>query len=343
MANPPSWAVVSTMDEAPELTVAFAAYHLDLGASAVHIFLDRPDDPAADLLAQLPNCHVTLCTDAHWHDTAGKERPYMHTHRQSTNANLAFARNSADWLFHIDADEYLCPLGDWLTELATMPADHYFRVMNVERVRLARAPRAVDLFEGPFLRRLDETETTFLGADAAFYKNGFTGHSVGKSAVRRGDKMRLSIHRPRMKRGPRPRKTPPKRIAAQLALLHFEDITPLAWAFKRVRRMVRDAGSATPLKSSGHRQAQVDWLTAHAATGREAMAFFQKLCVLDATREAQLRAIDGLHDLTIDVQGALDRQCPQLNIDISPERFDAWLWETKGEMLEAYGFEKGAL
>ncbi|WP_420862690.1 glycosyltransferase family 2 protein [Algirhabdus cladophorae] len=343
MSSAPKWSVVATVDEAPELTVAFVAYHLDLGAHEVFIFLDRSDDPVAAVLAQMDRCYVVACDGDHWVRAGKAQRPYQHTHRQSTNANLAFAQSTADWLFHIDADEYLYPMGDWLDEMARVPKGHYLRVFNVERVRLAANPEPEHLFEGPFLRKLDAQESQLLGAEAQFYHEGFSGHSVGKSAAPVGAKMRLSIHRPRLTKGPRPRPTPPKRVARAVTLLHFEDITPLAWTFKRVRRMIRNAGSDKPLKSSGHRQAQIDWLAAHAPTGAEAMAFYRRLCVIEADRATALRQIDALYDLELDVQGALDRVCPQLKVDISPARLDAWLWATKGDMLAQYGFKKGAL
>ena len=39
----PSWAVVATVSEPAALLTAFAAHHLDLGAAAVHLYLDTPN------------------------------------------------------------------------------------------------------------------------------------------------------------------------------------------------------------------------------------------------------------------------------------------------------------
>jgi len=89
---------VATVNEPAQLGLAFAAYHLGLGAQEVFIFLDTPDPEAEALLKDLPGCHVTVTDDAYWAANPDGHRVPRHITRQMRNAHKAYADGTVDWL-----------------------------------------------------------------------------------------------------------------------------------------------------------------------------------------------------------------------------------------------------
>ena len=71
----PTWGIVATVDEPPQLVAAFAAHYLALGASEIRLYLDRPDPAAQHLLGRLAGVHVTVCNDQHWAENPPGRRP----------------------------------------------------------------------------------------------------------------------------------------------------------------------------------------------------------------------------------------------------------------------------
>lgn len=69
------------------------------------IFLDAPDPALAARLAH-PRVTFHQCDDAHWTGAPDKART-THQRRQAHNATRAYRRSTADWLLHIDVDEFL--------------------------------------------------------------------------------------------------------------------------------------------------------------------------------------------------------------------------------------------
>ncbi|WGW02583.1 glycosyltransferase family 2 protein [Tropicibacter oceani] len=102
------WGLVSTIKAPLPAIARFAAHHLDLGADALHIYLDAPDPDTAAFLARHPKIHVTRCDDAYWQET-GRARMPEHQRRQAYNATrcLRAVKDDLDWLGHIDVDEFL--------------------------------------------------------------------------------------------------------------------------------------------------------------------------------------------------------------------------------------------
>lgn len=104
----PKWGVVATI-KAPTIDVLnFAAYHLELGASEIAIFLDDCNPETAKALAENPKIRCVLTDEAHWQNTIGR-RPKKHQVRQVRNASYYYRRaQHLDWVAHIDVDEFLC-------------------------------------------------------------------------------------------------------------------------------------------------------------------------------------------------------------------------------------------
>ena len=99
---------------------AFATYHLDQGANAVHLYLDAPSPDLAQFLAKNPNVRVTACTPEWW-ATQKKPRHRTHQLRQSWVATHCYHNAHLDWLAHIDIDEFLLPTDDIAHSLAEIP------------------------------------------------------------------------------------------------------------------------------------------------------------------------------------------------------------------------------
>lgn len=311
------WAVVATVDEPPVLVQCFAAWHLALGAAQVFLYFDRPDDPAADLLAQMAGVSVLRCDARYW---AGA-RPARHQIRQTRNANHAYARCTADWLLHCDADEFLWPDGDVAAALALCGADcDAASVPVAERVYHGTGG---DIFAGVFRRPFagpPARGAALFGADYALTGRGLTGHAHGKAFARARRDLVLSIHRPR------PRAGLQVQPIAGVALLHFDGLTPLQWVLKLWRKAADHArGGIAP---SPHRQAQLDALAADHGVG---WALHDRLKRADPALLAALRR----RDLLLAPPFAPAAVLPQPP-DLSPQAYDRTLRARYGADFPAF-------
>ena len=104
------WGLVTTLKAPLREAARFAAHHLELGAHALHLYLDAPEPDTVAFLGRHPRIHITQCTDGWWREI-GKPRPEAHQLRQAHNATRALrdTAGTLDWLGHIDVDEYLLP------------------------------------------------------------------------------------------------------------------------------------------------------------------------------------------------------------------------------------------
>lgn len=236
----PTWAVVATVDEPAPLVLAFAAWHLSLGASEVHLFLDRADAETEAGLARLPGCRVTVCDDAFWAASERRKRPALHVWRQGQNARLAYGITGADWLLHLDADEFVRDASGVLTELAEAPAEAVcMQLMVAERVW---APGTDDgsLFGGIFRHAMPDFASVgsqVHGDYAAFFRDGLTGHKAGKALVRTGLDIEMGIHVPVGHRpGPALKTT---------RMLHFDGLTRLHYMIKLLQRAHEKPGASS--------------------------------------------------------------------------------------------------
>jgi hypothetical protein len=146
------WGTVSTI-RAPLADIArFVAFHLDLGAAEVHIYLDRPDVKTAAFFAAHPAVKITQCTDEYW---AGKPIKARNTHqlRQVFNASRCYRNSGLDWLAHIDVDEFILAPDGVATMLGDIPADAAF-----VRLRPAEMLAQPDPWSGPSHFKLTRQE-----------------------------------------------------------------------------------------------------------------------------------------------------------------------------------------
>lgn len=311
------WAVVATVDEPPVLVQCFAAWHLALGAAQVFLYFDRPDDPAADLLAQMAGVTVVRCDARYW---AGA-RPARHQVRQTRNANHAYACSGADWLLHCDADEFLWTRGDVAPALALCGHDCDAAIVPVaERVYHGAGG---DIFAGVFRRPFAGTPArgaALFGPDYALTGRGLTGHAQGKVFVRTGRDLVVAVHRPR------PRADLQLCPMIGVDLLHFDGLTPLQWVLKLWRKAADHArGGIAP---SPHRQAQMDALAIDHTRG---VALHDRLKRGDHALLAALRRRNLLLAPRFDPAASLPKRP-----DLSPRSYDRALRARYGADFPAF-------
>ncbi len=325
--NTSTWAVVATVDEPPMLVAAFLAWHLSLGASEIVLYFDRPDDPAADLVAPLDRVRAIRCDAAHWAQL-GKHRPDKHQVRQVVNATQTYQTIAADWLFHCDADEFLwapqtvaacLDAADETTDCVVVPVAE--RIYHHEMTTKS----AFDgVFRRPFAGKPAMGRRLF-GDAYALTQRGLTGHAIGKSFLRRGRPLTPSIHRPKPVASA---ELAVERTQA-LELLHFDGLTPLHWVYKILRK-VNAVAHHNGQAPSPHRQRQSDALLADPSA---AFALHDRLKRVDGACLHQLAALDLLLEVDFSPDGAISNVFPGLDIALLPKDVDDWIWAHKSALI----------
>ncbi|GHG79365.1 glycosyltransferase family 2 protein [Pseudodonghicola xiamenensis] len=189
-----SWGIVSTIKAPRDEVLAFAAYHLELGAQRLYIHLDAPDPDTFDTLKAHPKIRVFSCDDAYWR-RQGVRRPAKHQARQTFNATRIHRRKAeVDWLIHMDVDEFLWPDRPVDQRLAQLPA-----TTLCARVRPVEVLAGGDgtSFKGfiPAGPARDATVARLYPRFGTFVKGGFLSHLAGKLFVRTGlSDLTVKIH-----------------------------------------------------------------------------------------------------------------------------------------------------
>lgn len=203
-AKTPTWGVVCTTN-APLLEVArFVAYHLEIGAKHVYIYLDAPDQDVSALLSDHPQVTLTVCDAAYWKKN-GKNRPDAHQLRQTFNATQALKRahEHVHWLGHIDTDEFILSSRKLTTVLKSVPKDLAgVRLYPAEALAVGTVGQLPKHFklrttgDGVPPSAVTEVYPTF----GSYVRGGFLSHLAGKVFARTGQgNLRLAIHRLRIK------------------------------------------------------------------------------------------------------------------------------------------------
>ncbi|MEL7163836.1 MAG: glycosyltransferase family 2 protein [Pseudomonadota bacterium] len=189
-----TWGIASTILAPAEQILRFAAYHLELGAHRVHIFLDNGNADAYRALKAHPKIRVRVCDDAHWRKLGGP-RPKKHQVRQSVNATQAYCRSAdVDWLIHMDVDEFLVPQQRLDKRLSAAPSTtQYLRCRPTEALAGGDGTAfKAFISPGPNRQRLVETLYPTFGRHL---RGGFMSHVAGKIFLRTGlPDIELRIH-----------------------------------------------------------------------------------------------------------------------------------------------------
>ncbi len=299
-----SWAIATTCRDLPEVVQAFVAHHVEAGASEIHLFFDDPEDPAFEMVAPLPQVRAVRCDAAHW-AARGGGRPEDHRRRQSHNANQARKSSRADWIGHIDIDEFVSSVMGFGAYLDTVPEEsETLRLLPAEKIFTVvpadDGPELAGPFKRPFERR-GGLERAIWGARGAVLKQGFLGHVLGKTFVRRGSRGRFAIHQ--FKRDGAGVGGVVEGAAAQL--LHFFPFGYAAWREKFTRRLSMPGylDDLPPEEQARYRLLE----EADSAGEDAARALFADLCVFGPERLEMLERAGCLLDPAIDLHGAVAR------------------------------------
>jgi len=196
-AGKTTWGIVTTIKAPLPAIARFVAYHLDLGAAEIHIFLDQPVPEANRFFASVPQVRITQCDEVYWSHLPEKAK-IAHQLRQAFNATRTYRDSSLQWLAHIDVDEFILTQTPVSDLLATVPAD-----CAALRLRPAELLAQPSPFTGPSTFKLPRAASDrSKGALARIYPNfgvfvpdGFLSHSAGKVMARTGlPDMRLGVH-----------------------------------------------------------------------------------------------------------------------------------------------------
>jgi len=214
---------VSTILDTPANVRRFVADNLAMGVDHMVVFLDDPSAHEQDQVAdELSRHRQVTCVPAGRGWWAG-DRPKGLNVRQRINANVALDLLAdmpwAQWLFHVDGDEVVAldrevlaavPAGAdavWLT-----PLECVSRFEATERATL-------------FKRLLDDDDLNLLHTlgllSVPTNKAYFHGHVLGKSGVRPGSGLRLTLHDSVTTSG----ELVPRQEDARLRVLHYDAIS----------------------------------------------------------------------------------------------------------------------
>jgi len=241
----PRWGVAATVQAPVPQVLAFAAHHLDLGASRVWLHFDDPDDPAADILAGQRQITVIRC-DAAWWAGFGK-RPDTHQERQIKNITRITRKAQLDWIGHFDVDEFLTSSIPVAQALADLPADRL--ILRVEPWEALHDPALPDdiFIACHFRRQLPEamahSSAALYGPQGPLLDKGMLSHTVGKCFFRTGQKdMVARIHGARIKG----EHVVGGRFHPDMALLHFHAQDRAAWLARLPFRLSKGAYQYRP-------------------------------------------------------------------------------------------------
>ncbi|WP_163851005.1 glycosyltransferase family 2 protein [Pseudooceanicola aestuarii] len=313
------WGVVTTIRASLADTLAFAAWHLELGAHRIYLHLDDPDDPAFDLLKAHPRLRPLRCDVAYWQRLAGR-RPAKHQLRQTRNATRIYNRPAeVDWLAHIDGDEFLVPDRPVADILADLPATcHAARLRPMEGLpRPEGAPAIAPLhrFKSFALdppTRHAQTEAIY-PSFGRWLNGGFLSHVAGKLFVRPGlTGAEFRIHNLLTDQGRNPGQQEVPQL--RLAHLHYRD-----WADWRARldfRLNRGAYRAELQPARPNDPAAMtlhDLLAGLAREEGEAglRRFYDEVCPDTPDLRDRLLSQGQLREAVLDLAGATARQFPQ--------------------------------
>jgi hypothetical protein len=236
----PGWAIVSTVKAPEEKVLAFVAHHLSLGAARIFLYFDDPDDPAQTAVAHHQRVTATRCTGSYWADRGGRHE--RHQNRQSRNARDAYERCTADWLSHIDVDEFLyCPRP--VAEiLAEIPPE--VLVAKMEPFEAMHDPSLPDdiytacTFRGALRHDNWKLRWRALGKYREFNRDGLLSHANGKVIFRTGIRHLSPRLHSVMRKGVR---VPTPEWHPEMKLLHFHAQDRQAWLDALPFRLTRGA------------------------------------------------------------------------------------------------------
>jgi glycosyltransferase involved in cell wall biosynthesis len=230
--------IIATIKAPLRETICFVNYHLNLGIDGIILFLDDPQDPAAEALSDYIRVHAIKCDNAYW-TSRRIEVPATSVLRQTLNVNYGIklaGKIGFDWAIYIDGDELLMPDGDIKSILAQQTVDV---VRFAMKEAVSEKDRYENIFEATLFKERVTTENRSrlelaysMARDGAFFEGEYLrGHSDSKVAVRINSNIEwMSSHGP----------VRPKMAevgTARITLLHYDCVGIDAWKRKWINRL----------------------------------------------------------------------------------------------------------
>lgn len=314
----PIWSVAATVSEPDPLVLAFVAHYLDAGANTIYLYFDEDQPDLRRKLSSVDACIMHVCDSEHWKGL-GVERPWTQTGRQIINLQHAYNYCEADWLLHVDADEYLVDIPSVVEQLESLPEQIDTAMVRVsERVHINNDDNNQNIFDGVFRGAIEDGSGEVLNKidkETAKYRfRGLISYSSGKSFVRTGRKLTMGIHAPA--------KVSPSRsaILRGAPLLHFDGLTPLHWIRKRHRTLAQQPNwRAFPKK---WRRGQFEEVYRLRHDQRRSRAYYQQLKTLSDVQLEQLMDLGLINDQAFDPRPSIDRVFPKYDVDLTAQHFD---------------------
>lgn len=327
MPNTGSWEICGLAHEAPDLLLVWVAHHLDLGATRLSLFLDRPNPRVSAALKEHPRVRVTDCTDWFWMRRA-RGRPNSPEVRQRTVLQHALDTSRGDWVLHLAMDEFLDTSRDVAHALASQP-DHvdFVSLRALERVHVA-PPESGSVFDGMFRKQNGVGKQAAVdsadGAAAPCLSRGMSAYAAGRSALRTGRKLVAGLH------GPSAADKSRAGHMADIDLLHYDGLTPKHWVAKRLRALAQSAGNGP--RDTPARKAQLAELGRLQSANEDLSALYTSLKYLPPDRAEALSGLGLLRQKPFDPRPALSRELPDVAVDLSAATLDAYDILPKGSL-----------
>lgn len=333
-----SWGIAMMADEPAALVAAWVGHHLELGASEVHVCLDRPNPEVHDLLSGVPGAVLHDDGEDGWSFNGATRRPPGKTARQKYHASRLLAQSGLDWLMHCDADEFLLPPeGTTVAEVldGIEPEKSWVQVAVAERVAI-RGEAVQDIFFGayrlPWAKFATEGNTVYDEAECLLLHWGLCGHHIGKCMARTGRGLFIGVHHGLLQFSGAER-DPAVERNSRLRVLHFDGLTRLHYAMKMLRYGLEELKTAPNKRHNPARWVQIHAMSEEAEAEERLRALYRAAKTISA---AQAHALNGRHLLrhwTPEIAARAGRVLPNLP-DLSPAAFDRVLLAREAAFFE---------
>ncbi|SMP29408.1 glycosyltransferase family 2 protein [Shimia sagamensis] len=318
------WDIVTTAFEPTAVTLGFLAHHVDLGVNKIWLHLDAPNPELENIVGEHAQIEIINCDAEYWKGSSKGERPWDFRIRQTINADAAMAQSEADWIAHIDADEYVTNTDVLFAFLQQQPEEVLTVVMqNAERVH-RRGQQQPQVFAGdfrlPFPPRIHRALPLLYGKYARYLQKGLAGYWHGKAFTRVSSGLPLALHRARLPEG-----TPVHKGQSEFpesAILHFDGMTKEHWLDK-MRKKAPDGKVLKPHNPARMRQAQDVW------DNRDNEPFLDDLYrhvkEISGFQAMVLNLLGRTKRFDLDVPAKITAVFPQAKVDLAPAAVDAAL------------------
>jgi len=319
MSDLPKWGIVSTV-KAPLREIAdFAAYHLELGAHRIILYLDDDVPETFEVLSAHPKLRVIKADAANWRNA---NRPDRHQPRQTANARHALRRRSRDidWLAHIDVDEFLWTNSPLDAQLDAMPEQCLtVRIRPVEALSsdgISDIPAGHICFKA-FAHDRDTRETQTAAIFPTFgthLNGGFLSHVAGKVFFRTNNPdLRPRIHNVFLG----DEKNPGQQELQETELCHLHAPSLERWLARFDYRLEQGAyrSELAPTRSRARGGFTMHELfsTIIQENGRDGLiAFYNEVCRATPELRARLEAHDLLRCYNLDLSAKREKHFPGL-------------------------------